>query len=916
MRRQKYSKIAEKLRPYLGQTTATVITSTDSGEGGPHVHNLADLGGELLPGQAPWIVDALNALKPHGITDNVYHSVFGAAKSVIGLIADNTLGLLDSTSNGATAPNTLLRSGATGELTTGALTVKAGGVVPQIGIDEGVGTVYPNTRLETDNYVSQLAGWRLTYDGQFDARYIFANEMKIIKFIADLQQALAGSQIVSKSVTTLAASFTAPRPGLYSNLVVDDLPSAENMQVFEDGDMVLVTEDSRESGGFSSTRCWGIVDTYEDLPDKKQQWRFTRVGTYSTDTPNPAESSKWGINSATSTLILPGPTPGGTPTHAQTGDLMLAVVLVESTTITTTAPADWALIETATVTGMRFSLYTKVRTASEPGNYAWNHSAAVDSMGWIGVYQGQDPVSPIMTIIHTHESVTQFPIIKYIEPLNELDIILGFVAARANRSPVMAPAGWDLEYTATAGGNTLAAFSTIAGAESGDVTAQLFGGTARCITITVNMTAKPAPLDLTSGFMAVGTEVEPGAMILDYGKSGDGWHEITAIDGLYGSNSPYSRVVNWVGHPATGATVRTQDGNLKGIFGEGNEFGFFAGDGKTANDHYVRISNLAAGFNNIPLKLHTLGVQKVNIDSGGVDVWFGVGPLDKRLTWDGTTLGVKGAVTIDAPSGFGATGYLSVSDGGTVIDDDGVNLLTHTSSDRTSYAQTRGINLRTLGGVVIGQLTGFSYSGVNGVDLYARSSGQAQAIIGAELDDVIFGGGSAGAPRVQALMDAINNLLRLYSAGKIQLFQSGNATPDFEISGGLIKPNSPFSAIGLGVAPSYGLWTSASWQKVIEMAQGMVLLWRKGGSGSARAIGASSDGVLYITSSTANDTSAAPNYDLIVNPNGTVQIRSTIQTAAGIPWNLGAYTAGAPTATGYLTATVNGSTYRIAAQAV
>ena len=137
--------------------------------------------------------------------------------------------------------------------------------------------------------------------------------------------------------------------------------------------------------------------------------------------------------------------------------------------------------------------------------------------------------------------------------------------------------------------------------------------------------------------MPIGTVVAADAFVLDYGKSGNGWHEITAIDGIYGGNSPYSRVVSWTGHPATGAVVRTQDGNLKGIFGAGNEFGFFAGDGVTVSNQYLRISNLGAKLNNIPLELYSGGVQKVNIDSAGINVWIGASDADKRLTWDGAT---------------------------------------------------------------------------------------------------------------------------------------------------------------------------------------------------------------------------------------------------------------------------------------
>lgn len=906
MRRQKYSKVAEKLRPYLGQVAAAVTTGT-TGTDGPHVHNLSDLGGELSPLQAPWVTAALNALKPHNIADPAFHSVVGPQNSVVGLVAANTIGLLSSTNDAATNPSTLLRGGAAGEVTTGALTVKAGGILPQVSVGESVVTVHPQTRMETDNYTSQLTGWRHTYGGELDTRYIFANEMKIIKFIADLQQALAGSQIVSKSVSTLAAAFSAPRPGGSAGLIVDDLPSAQGMPVFENGDMILITEDSRANGGFSSTRCWGTVSGYTNLGNKKQDWTFTRCGEFGLSVPTWTGAPKTASSTNASLTVAK-------VDNTALDNLSLACVLVESTTVTTTAPAGWVQIGTATVTGMRATIYRKTAGAAEPSTYTWSHSTSVDSMVILYNFSLQDPTAPISSYtVNVHETATQFPVIKSLTPVSDSDYYVGFVAARANRNPIIQPDGWVADASFTAGGNTLAAMHTgtdgYAGDPFGDVSASLTGGTARAITFTVNIIPKPITLDLETGFMPIGNVVEPGAFVLDYGKSGDGWHEITAIDGQYGSNSPYSRVVNWVGHPATGATVRTQDGNLKGIFGEGNEFGFFAGNGKTPAHQYLRISNLGAKLNNIALQLFSGGVQKVNIDPAGVDVWFGTGPTDRRLTWNGFTLGIKGAVTIDEPSGFADGGYLAAGGGAVRLDNGGVSVFAHATNVRTNYQSTRGVNLRDGTGNLIGQLTGYSFSGINGVDLYARSYGQAQAVMGAEQIDIIFGGGSAGAPRVEAIIDATNNLLRMYSAGKIQMYNSGSATPDFQLSGGaaIFSVNVAAPWLNLGditknytpTAPNWngpigttlllngldyttiGFHDSGSRVDFIRVGGGVITLGYDGGFGVA-----------------------------------SVKVGGNLATGSGPWWYLGGYSVGAPSATGYLTVVVNGTTYRIAAQAV
>jgi len=709
MRKQRYSDLANKLKPYLRQAAPALIIAGGSGDGGgPHVHSFEELSGELLEEQAPWVVEGLAGLKPHGITDPVFHNVIGAQYSVVGLTATDSLGLLESTSDGNADHDTLLRSGAMGELAIGELTAstvarlgaltdtavagfahaaalatpaieqasdggtKLGAAVGQsidFWIDESRYAalsgnelrLFPDTRMQTDNFVSQLTGWRHTYAGELDTRFIQADQLKIRRLIADLQQALAGSQIISKSVTTLAHDFVAPRPGGGAFLIVDDLPSAEGMAVLEDGDTVRVSKFSRADGGVSATDCWGVVTDYFDELEKKQRWFFTRYGDFGLEVPTmtgPLQTANDNDTTLTVTKV----------TGTVSGNLSIACVLVESTTVVTTPPEDWETITTATVTGMRATIYKKTTDGSEPSTYTWTHSSNVDSMVILLNYTNQDPDAAVSAYIsNPNDSTAAFSVIKSLTPVSNTDLYLGFVAVRANRNPIVQPDGWSLLTTWTAGGNTLAAMTTLvdgyAGLPFGDVSADLTGGTAHTISFTIDIIPKPIPLDLETGLMAIGDTVAPGAFVLDYGVSGNGWHEITAIDGIYGENSPYSRVVSWEDHPATGAVLRTQDGNLNGIFGEGPEWGFYAGNGVGLTSQYLRLSSLGAKLNNIDIELYHDANQTVLIGANGQDVWFGTSLLDKRLSWNGVNLAVKGSVTIDNPSGFTGSGYLQIGSG-------------------------------------------------------------------------------------------------------------------------------------------------------------------------------------------------------------------------------------------------------------
>jgi hypothetical protein len=255
--------------------------------------------------------------------------------------------------------------------------------------------------LQHPDYASQTTNWRITSAGAADFRYLFADEMHVKSFIADLEQALAGGQIISKSVAVLSRNFTAPAAGGTATLYVWDLPSAEDMAVFQSGDLVRLRSFSRASGSLTVADCWGVVTSYSNLTGKEQSWTFTR-------------------------------------------------------------------------------------------------SAAPNAGG-----------------------------------------------------------------------------------------------------------------------ISSGAVIAADSLVLDYGTTGNGFHEVNAIDGLYGANSPYAQTVTWSGHPASGQTVRTRTGNLTGLAfpsQPANEYGFYAGNGRQVADQYVRISTWGSELHNLPLNLYSAGVSTISIN--------------------------------------------------------------------------------------------------------------------------------------------------------------------------------------------------------------------------------------------------------------------------------------------------------------
>ncbi len=138
--------------------------------------------------------------------------------------------------------------------------------------------------LKSPAYVSQTTGAAVDWaTGAADFRYIFTDELHAKAFIADLEQALAGAQIISKSVAMLHLAFTAPAAGASTTMTVRDLPSATGMQVFPNGDYIRVRTFSRSGGSLTIGDCWGTVTldtTYGvsgyDSATKTQRYTFTR----------------------------------------------------------------------------------------------------------------------------------------------------------------------------------------------------------------------------------------------------------------------------------------------------------------------------------------------------------------------------------------------------------------------------------------------------------------------------------------------------------------------------------------------------------------------------------------------------------------------------------------------------------------
>lgn len=153
-------------------------------------------------------------------------------------------------------------------------TLSAGWISPGFGdINIGLSNFTSDGLVGTSDFISRMTGWRIDGDGNADFRYIWADELHVEAFIADISQALAGSDFLTKSVAILSRNFTIPDSGNSALLYVEDLPGFPDTRVFESGDWIRLRVIDR-SVGLIVADVWGTVTGYLDLANGEQSWSF------------------------------------------------------------------------------------------------------------------------------------------------------------------------------------------------------------------------------------------------------------------------------------------------------------------------------------------------------------------------------------------------------------------------------------------------------------------------------------------------------------------------------------------------------------------------------------------------------------------------------------------------------------------
>jgi hypothetical protein len=460
-------------------------------------------------------------------------------------------------------------------------------------------------RLQSDNYASQTTGWGISYAGSGDFRYLYADELHARSFITDLEQALAGGQIICKSVAPLASVFTVPAAdGWFTTMWVESFKGFENAHVFADGDIVRLRQFNRSRGAVNllsnpsfetNLIGWSAVTLLPGttwVRDENTAYQSQCSGKGTFDGAHAVEGVQ------TSIAVTSGVTYTASLyiKISSVSDIQMDVVAPggESGNIAINGTADWT-------------------------RYSWSFTSSADGTANLRVFSDQTATGTFW--IDNAQVEVSATVTDYCDGSLDIANCWGRVY-------------WQETDTTT----KFQRYSFQRWSAGGE------------------------------GAAIAGSAVGIGTLALDYGTGAGGFLESNAIDGVNGEYAPYHQVVTWTTTPAYGSIVRTRLGNLKGIFNVANEYGLYAGAGILDASLYLRISDQAAELHNISLKMFDGAVNTVLISptapsfamgstlptayGTGTGIWMGkdtaykfrVGdPAGTRLQWTGTALEIYDA---------------------------------------------------------------------------------------------------------------------------------------------------------------------------------------------------------------------------------------------------------------------------------
>ena len=738
--------------------------------------------------------------------------------------------------------------------------------------------------LQSPAYASQTTGWRISSpSGGADFRYIYTDEMHAKAFIADLEQALAGGQIIAKSVTLLHEDFRTPYFGGKQRIVVKDLPSAPGMQVFEANDYIALRSFSRAAGELLIGYAWGTVTSPTDNADGTQTWTFNRSGTstYSTITQRGTATS---AATAAGTSVAPTK-----PTGVTTDDVLVAIVTHDGAADTITA-TNWELLGTASGTDINAAIYYKVADGAEPASYTFSttssHALAASVVAYYNVDTTYTPIDSYSIQANAAGASMTAPVVWTSSTAGEL-VFLGGVS---NNTSSTAPSGMTEIIDAGATGirvyaakQTLAASGT-AGPKTATIASSSYASIGALIMLRPKITVF---YDAEGGGIVPGTVVGKDAIIVDYGTTGNGYYEVNAADGLNAENSPYSQIVTWATHPgpAGNRSIRSRWGNLNGL--SIADYGLLMGSNVSSSttrtfDFRASTGNLTLGANGGAIVLegdgdsYFSGVMTIGT-SGGIYQGSGTfaSPTTGLKIWNDTGTGRIGGYNTGTLQWYANTdGKLYAGAGSVWLDSDGISAIGDgvfrlwqdgSTPKGTIYSSnpldslilnSTGVGIKTSGGAT-----------TEGISLRANTSG-------GKTSEIAINAASTGS--ITALVytgsTSTSGQMQL-SATDFTLKLNGTSTTDFSVSGSGDTYVGGYLGVGVTAARILDVGDRIRLRGGTDTAG----IWLSTSGGTERAfMGLNSDGATPIWGVYNNG-----NWRLLINHDGNVAIGTSTSFGGG-----------------------------------
>lgn len=310
----------------------------------------------------------------------------------------------------------------------------------------------------------------------------------------------------------------------------------------------------------------------------------------------------------------------------------------------------------------------------------------------------------------------------------------------------------------------------------------------------------------SDGGMAAATAVAVGQLVTDYGATGNGVVEDSAVDGAGGVNAPYVQVKTWAGAPvAANWTTRVRFGNLFGQTATANEYGFIAGPYSATNGTFFRASNANFDLHGITAKWWDSTTNVVIIAPNSGSPYMGIGNAAPSaccttagifLGWDHAATKAKASFYTDANNFWAFDGAkVTWKAANTALDASG-NLTATSATLSGSVTATTG----AIGGFTIGANT---LSAGTDADYVALMSGGTNAIqVGdSTFADAKFSVTAAG------VIKAISGTVGGWTLGATSLssgsgattvaMDSGGTNPAF-YAGSATPASAPFRVTGAG----------------------------------------------------------------------------------------------------------------------